>query len=104
MRERSVRNWWAEARKIVRANGLCEHFMGMMRQVPFVGHGIGLEVDELPVIGPGSEMVLTAGMVVAIEPKFIFPDGPVGLENTFVVEKNGLENLTDMDDKIRYLK
>lgn len=93
---------WATARQIVRTNGLCEHFMGMMRQVGFVGHGAGLEVDEWPIIGPSSDMALAEGMVIAVEPKFVFPDGPIGLENTFVVRKEGLEPLVEMDDGIRY--
>ena len=95
---------WGAARQIVRTHGLCEHFMGMMRQVAFVGHGVGLEVDEWPVIGPGSDTVLHEGMVLAIEPKFVFPDGAIGLENTFVVGKKGLEALVDIDDEIRQLR
>ncbi len=95
---------WSAARQIVRTHGFCEHFMGMMRQVSFVGHGVGLEVDEWPVIGPGADAVLAEGMVLAIEPKFVFPDGAVGLENTFVVGKKGLETLVDMDDEIRQLR
>lgn len=93
---------WLAARQVVRTNGLCEHFMGMMRQVGFVGHGVGLEVDEWPVIGPGSDMLLLEGMVIAVEPKFVFPDGPIGLENTFVVRAGGLEPVVAMDDGIRY--
>lgn len=93
---------WLAARQLVRTNGLCEHFMGMMRQVGFVGHGVGLEVDEWPVIGPGSDRILAEGMVIAVEPKFVFPDGPIGVENTFVVRPDGLEPLCELDDGIRY--
>ena len=95
---------WTTARQIVRTNGLCEHFMGMMRQVGFVGHGVGLEVDEWPVIGPNSDRVMAEGMVIAIEPKFVFPDGSIGLENTFVVGSGGLEPLIEMNDEIRYFR
>jgi Xaa-Pro aminopeptidase len=53
----------------------------------FVGHGVGIELDELPVIGRGSKDVLVPGMVIAIEPKFIFPGiGAVGNEDVVVVE------------------
>lgn len=65
-----------------------ENFMGYGKsRVSFVGHGVGLELDELPTISKGSKVVLKLGMVVAIEPKFIFPGvGVVGIEDTVVVE------------------
>jgi Xaa-Pro aminopeptidase len=57
------------------------------KRVGFFGHGIGLELDELPVIGRGAKEVLATGMVVAIEPKIVFPGvGAVGIEDTMVVE------------------
>ena len=56
-------------------------------RVSFVGHGIGLELDELPTISRGAKEVLVSGMVVAIEPKFVFPGiGAVGIEDTVVIE------------------
>ncbi|MDR3599599.1 MAG: Xaa-Pro peptidase family protein [Desulfosporosinus sp.] len=65
-----------------------ENFMGYGRsQVRFVGHGVGLELDELPTISKGSKEVLKPGMVIAIEPKFVFPGvGVVGIEDTVVIE------------------
>ncbi|AET65922.1 Xaa-Pro aminopeptidase [Desulfosporosinus orientis DSM 765] len=65
-----------------------ENFMGYgAGRVRFVGHGVGLELDELPTISKGSKEVLKAGMVIAIEPKFVFPDlGAVGIEDTVIVE------------------
>jgi Xaa-Pro aminopeptidase len=92
---------WGKARKIVRNHGFCEHFMGMAHRVSFIAHGVGLEVDEWPVLAAGVDMVLQSGMVIAAEPKFVFPDGAVGLENTFVVGPNGLEKLGDTDDSLR---
>ena len=64
------------------------NFMGYgTAQVRFVGHGVGLELDELPTISKGSKEVLKSGMVVAIEPKFVFPGvGVVGIEDTVVIE------------------
>lgn len=64
------------------------HFMGYgQSRVPFLGHGVGLELDEQPTISKGSQAVLQPGMVIAIEPKFVFPDfGAVGVEDTVVVE------------------
>ncbi|MFZ5752912.1 MAG: M24 family metallopeptidase [Bacillota bacterium] len=91
-----------KAREKVRKYGLIDHFMGMHRPVSFIGHGVGLEVDELPVIAPGIATQLVEGMVIAIEPKFVFPKGAVGIENTFVVGKQGLEHLTSFDEGIQY--
>lgn len=65
-----------------------ENFMGYgTSRVRFIGHGVGLELDELPTISKGSKDVLKPGMVIAIEPKFVFPgEGVVGIEDTVVVE------------------
>ena len=64
-------------------------------QVSFVGHGIGLEVDELPVLGRGSDRPLVAGNVIAVEPKIRFADrGAVGIEDTCLVTDDGLQLLT----------
>ncbi len=67
------------------------NFMGFgNRQVKFLGHGIGLTVDELPVIAKGFKMPLQENMVFAIEPKKGIEDiGMVGVENTFVVTPEG---------------
>ena len=94
---------WAAARQLVRTNGLCEHFMGMARRVPFIGHGVGVEIDELPVLAPRVEQVLQANMVIAVEPKFVFPDGAVGLENTFVVGEEGLISLVEENEALYYI-
>ncbi len=94
---------WTAVRQLVRTNGLCEHFMGMARRVPFIGHGVGVEIDELPVLAPKNGMLLQPNMVIAIEPKFVFPDGAVGLENTFVVGEEGLISLIEDSDAIYYI-
>lgn len=74
------------------------NFMGYGQQrVSFVGHGVGLELDELPVIARDSKDVLIPGMVVAIEPKFVFPGlGVVGIEDTVLIERpSGAEYLSE---------
>ena len=75
--------------------GYADNFMGAGDgRVSFVGHGVGIELDEYPVLARGQKMVLKEGMVVAVEPKAIFPGrGVVGIENTHIVTKNGLEQL-----------
>jgi Xaa-Pro aminopeptidase len=76
--------------------GYQDHFMGTGRdQVPFVGHGLGIEIDEYPFISRGNSMELQAGMVLAVEPKLIFPgDGVIGIEDTFLVTETGAQRLT----------
>ena len=73
-----------------------KNFMGYgSRQVKFLGHGIGLVVDELPVIAEGFDDPLHEGMTLAIEPKKgIEKIGMVGIENTFLVTPQGGRNLT----------
>jgi Xaa-Pro aminopeptidase len=77
-------------------------FMGAAdNQVRFVGHGVGLELDELPVLAGGFDIPLEPGMVIAIEPKVFFPDrGGVGIENTYLLTEPGYENLTPYPEEI----
>jgi len=64
-------------------------------KVPFVGHGIGLTIDEWPVLAKGFDEPLHAGMTLALEPKIGIRDrGMVGVENTFEVTTNGGRCLT----------
>jgi len=82
--------------------GYTDHFMGHDRhRVRFIGHGVGTELDEYPFLARGQEMVLEEGMTIALEPKLIFPGkGVVGIENTHVVEENGLRQLGQHPDDI----
>ncbi|MCP4666491.1 MAG: aminopeptidase P family protein [Deltaproteobacteria bacterium] len=81
--------------------GLAEGFLGYPDPVPFVGHGVGLEIDEWPVIGRNSDTILEKGMVLALEPKYVFPgQGIVGVENTFVVTEEGMKKLNTFPDEI----
>jgi Xaa-Pro dipeptidase len=67
----------------------------------FIGHGVGIEVDEIPFIAKGAPTVLAPGMVFALEPKFVFPgEGAVGLENTYLVTGDGFEKLTPLEEGI----
>lgn len=86
----------------VQEAGLSAHFMGYgADQVKFLGHGIGLEIDELPVLAKGFKYPLAPGMVIAIEPKFTFPGrGVVGIEDTYLITENGYDKLTISRDGI----
>lgn len=72
------------------------NFMGFgSRQVKFLGHGIGLVIDETPVIAKGFDSPMEENMVFAIEPKKgIEKVGMVGIENTFIVTPHGGESIT----------
>ncbi|HOP85642.1 MAG TPA: Xaa-Pro peptidase family protein [Syntrophorhabdaceae bacterium] len=91
--------------KHVKKAGLEEYFMGHGKgKVSFIGHGLGLEINELPVITPRHNVVLQEGMVFAFEPKFIFPGkGATGIEVDFIVRKDRLERVTDFPIDIVYI-
>jgi len=96
---------FAATQQLAAQAGFADHYMGYEDRARFVGHGVGIELDEWPVIAQGIDTRLEEGMVVAIEPKFLFPEiGVVGLENTWVVRSRGLEALTNHPGKITYLK
>lgn len=73
-----------------------EYFMGVGdERVKFLGHGVGLVVDEYPVFAKGFDLPLEENMVMAVEPKRGIPGtGLVGVENTYVVTKEGGVSLT----------
>jgi Xaa-Pro aminopeptidase len=70
-------------------------------QTRFIGHGIGLELNELPFIAQGQSYPLEEGMTFAMEPKIVFPgEGSAGLENTVLVTERGYEILTPAEQEI----
>jgi Xaa-Pro aminopeptidase len=70
------------------------------RKAGFVGHGLGLEIDEYPVIGP-LDQEIEENMIIALEPKMIYPgEGVVGVEDTFLVRPGGAESLTRLPREI----
>jgi Xaa-Pro dipeptidase len=82
---------YAASLKLAADLDLADHFMGFgADQVRFLGHGIGLEIDEWPVLANGFDIPLEPGMVLAVEPKFTFPGvGVVGIENSYVITAGG---------------
>ncbi len=85
--------------------GLADNFMGLgADRVAFVGHGVGLELNELPVLARGAKAILQTGNVFALEPKCLFPGrGAVGIENTWLVTENGPVRLTTTPDELTIL-
>lgn len=83
------------AMDIVKENDLEDYFMGHRQKAAFIGHGVGIQLNELPVVTPRSKDTLQENMVIALEPKFVIPGtGAVGVENTYVVTPSGLKALT----------
>jgi Xaa-Pro dipeptidase len=82
--------------------GYGKNFMGVgKKRIRFVGHGIGVELDEYPFLAAAQNLALQENMTLALEPKLIFPEkGVVGIENTHVVTKDGLEQLSHYEENV----
>ncbi len=60
------------------------------------GHGVGVEIHELPSLSPRSDAILEAGNVVTVEPGIYIPDKfGVRIEDMALITENGYENLTN---------
>lgn len=96
---------FAGALELADRAGLGKNFMGAPGEnAKFVGHGVGLELDEFPAIAQGFKVPLQVGQVIALEPKFVFPgQGVIGIENDFAVGNNGGVRLTKLSDDIVFL-
>jgi len=81
------------------------YFMGYGdNKVEFIAHGIGCEIDELPLIAEKPDLELLPGMTLAVEPKIFFPQkGGVGIENTWLITEDRPEKLTDFPDELNIL-
>lgn len=90
--------------EIAGAEGLSDYFMGHRSKAKFIGHGVGIELNESPVIMSRNHNPLEENMVIALEPKFVIPHvGAVGVENTYRVTQDGLENLTVGPEELQEL-
>ena len=87
---------FSRAYEIAKKERLEDHFLGHGDgKVAFIGHGLGLEINELPIITGRHRRILKEGMVFAFEPKFVLPPyGAIGIEVDFIVRSNGLERVT----------
>lgn len=87
---------YARAADLAGRMGYADVFMNRgPAQVRFVGHGVGVELDEIPSLAAGSDITIEAGMTLAVEPKIVFPGrGIVGVEDTILVTAGDPEYLT----------
>lgn len=81
------------ALEIVRKIGLEDYFMGVENdRGTYIGHSIGLEIDEWPVIGPKANEPLEVNSIITLEPKFMIPElGSVMVEDDLLITPNGYE-------------
>lgn len=65
------------------------------------GHGVGIEIHELPNLSPKSSMVLQTGNVVTVEPGIYIP-GKFGvrIEDMAFITSDGCENLTNAEKSL----
>lgn len=90
------------AKDMARDKGYEKGFLGLPgKKAGFVGHGIGLEANEIPIFGAGQRYALEAEVVMAVEPKIVVEgEGVVGIENMYLIGREGAEKLTIIDEGI----
>ncbi|MCM1076039.1 MAG: Xaa-Pro peptidase family protein [Bacteroides sp.] len=99
----AAKDLYAKSEEIVKTYDLHAYYMGHRQHAGFIGHGVGIEINELPVIAPRSRDIIADGNVIAIEPKFVIPGtGAVGIENTYAVYSDHVECLTPAPEEISY--
>ena len=92
---------YEEALAMATEAGLLEYFMGHRQHAGFVGHGIGIEINESPVISPRSRDILAVGNVIAFEPKFVIPGvGAVGIENSYIIGEDATRCVTNAPEQL----
>lgn len=98
-----AKDLWEKAEQMVVERDLKAYYMGHRQHAGFIGHGVGIQINELPVIAPRSRDVLSEGNVIALEPKFVIPHvGAVGIENTYAIRAGKVECLTNSPEEIVY--
>ena len=93
---------YEEGKKIAEELKVEEYFMGYgSNKVRFVGHGVGLELNEFPFLADGLNFDLEPGMTIALEPKLLIPEvGAIGIENTYLVTDDKPQNLTVTSEEL----
>lgn len=100
-----IADLYNHAYETVERAGLLPHFMGRTLQAKYVGHGVGIEINEQPVLTARAKGTLQENMTIAFEPKFVFDKvGAVGIENTYLITNEGVENLTPLPTELMELE
>lgn len=87
--------------EMAKEHNALQYFMGYTQQAAFVGHGLGLQINEMPVLTGRSKDILQENMVIAYEPKFVLaPYGAIGIENTYLIHKDFTENISELEERI----
>lgn len=92
------------AEKLAKQKGYLDHFMGVgNNRGSYIGHAIGLELDEDPVLGLGFQEPLPEGAVITLEPKFMIPGfGSVMVEDDILLTSSGHEVLGSLEHDLFY--
>jgi Xaa-Pro aminopeptidase len=70
-------------------------------RMPFIAHGIGMQLHEYPYVTPTQDALLEEGMVLALEPGIYVPNqGTCRMENVFVITNKGYDLITDLPDDL----
>ena len=86
---------WKKGYQLASELGHADNLMGMSPdQSKFLGHSVGLQLDETPVVAEGFDSPLPIGGVMAIEPKVVYEDGSIGSEDTWVRDEEGMRPIT----------
>jgi len=86
---------WIEGQALAHELGHQDHLMGMVPdQSKFLGHSVGLQLDESPVVAAGFDRPLPIGGTMAIEPKVVHADGSIGSEDTWIRDEDGMRPVT----------
>jgi len=88
--------------EVIKKSVYKDNFMGFGKyRGQYVGHGLGLEIDEPPIIEPTNKEKVKAGMVLALEPKIMIPNyGGAAIEDTILVTEDGFEIITHTERKL----
>ena len=89
---------WAEGQSLAHELGREHNLMGMQPdQSKFLGHSVGLQLDESPVVAAGFDRPLPVGGAMAIEPKLVYAEGSIGSEDTWIRDEEGMRAVTAND-------
>lgn len=99
--KRNLGDLYNDVMELSKESQIHDHFVGKSSdRVAFVGHGVGLELDELPVFYPKGPNLVT-GNVLACEPKFFVQGKKVlGIEDMYAITESSNELLSKSPDSL----